>query len=147
MPPPCNGHDALRRRPPAAPLAARCRRDRSAAQAAGLAFAAAGRPSIPHPGERAAGGAAKPHRGGRRGRGGRADAGCGGEPPFPNNAPAENSIEGEPLRMKNTGRQDAAPPHRECSVRSRHPRAGGFIYVIDGGRSPVSAVAFGSYAE
>jgi hypothetical protein len=31
--------------------------------------------------------------------------------PFPNEAPAENSIEGEPLRMKKTGRQDAGRPH------------------------------------
>jgi hypothetical protein len=68
-------------------------------------------------------------------------------PPFPNEAPAENSIEGEPLRMKNTGRQDAAPPHRECRVRSRQPRAGGFIYVIDGGVSPGSAATCGSCAE
>lgn len=42
----------------------------SAAQSAGLAFAAAGRPEIPHPGERGAGGAAQPHRGGRRDNGG-----------------------------------------------------------------------------
>jgi hypothetical protein len=103
MPQLCNGHDALCRRPPPAPLAARCRRDGSAAQAAGLAFAAAGMPSIPHPGEREAGSAAKPHRGAGEGEGGEPMPHAEASPLLPDEAPAENSIEGEPLRLEDFG--------------------------------------------
>lgn len=93
--------------------------------------------------------------GARRSRSAGAGEGEGGEsmpdaeasPLLPDEAPAENSIEGKPLRRKTPARQDAGPPHRECRVRSRHPRAGGFIYVIDGGHSPGSAAACGNCAE
>jgi hypothetical protein len=67
-------------------------------------------PSIPHPW-----GEGEP--GSQRGRTAGAGEGEGGEtmpdaeasPPFPNEAAAENSIEGEPLRMKNSGPAGCRP--------------------------------------